>query len=164
MWVSIRETFRQGDPGWINYIRFIQLPALQEVRTIDMSLNAPDGDPIFVANRDQLDATIADLPAFNAMEYYIQLAINCAEKPPLETFLPTITLLGYDIADATQISSVLNCGPWDGQLLPFTTRLNRYGLLTYEDALRAQALLPTAWDDDLHAFGDVWAIYTVSRR
>jgi hypothetical protein len=39
MWLSRRRTFRAGDPGWDEYIAFIGLPHLREVRTLDGVLN-----------------------------------------------------------------------------------------------------------------------------
>ena len=163
MWLSVREMFRQGDSAWAGYINFIHLPHLQEVRTIDMSLNPPYSAPVFVATYDRLSEAIGDLPAFDTTNHYIQLAMHCSEESMLGRSTTTITLLGYDIADSPElsVSSVLNCGPWRGQLTLFTDRLNQYGLLTHEDAIRAQALLPIERQDDRHAFDDIWAICEV---
>ena len=35
MWLSTRRIRRSGDPEWDDYIQFVGLPHLREVRTID---------------------------------------------------------------------------------------------------------------------------------
>lgn len=44
----------------------------------------------------------------------------------------------------------------------FTRRLNQYGLLTYEDAVKAKALLPIEWPGEPHANVTVWALYEIA--
>ena len=39
MWLSRRSTFRKGDREWDDYIAFIDLPHLREVRSMDGYLN-----------------------------------------------------------------------------------------------------------------------------
>jgi hypothetical protein len=56
---------------------------------------------------------------------------------------------------------VLNCGPWTGELAPFTRRLNGYGLLTLDDAVAAKSILPRAWPGEPHANVTVWALYEI---
>ena len=68
-------------------------------------------------------------------------------------------LLGHDLSNETHTSSLLNCGPWEGQLKPFTERLNEYGLLSRQDAESAKKILPNEWGDDPHARVTVWALY-----
>jgi hypothetical protein len=68
------------------------------------------------------------------------------------------------LSDETHTSSLLNCGPWEGKLSPLASRLNCYGLLTYEDAVLAQTLLPTEWPGDPHGEVTIWALYEVTAR
>ena len=74
-----------------------------------------------------------------------------------------IKLLGYDLVEnGYAISSLLNCGFWEGELAQFTTQLNEFGLLGLEEVRRAELLLPVVWgENEPHAFADVWAICEV---
>lgn len=151
-----------GRYSWDNYLNWIKLTHLKRLRTYDSMLN-----PI-VADSQAAIASIreieAKLPLFGTHEpcQYLQLAINLEEErmPSLPDW---IKLLGYDLVeDGYAISSLLNCGPWEGELAQFTTRLNDFGLLDLEEVRRAELLLPVVWgEDEPHAFADVWAICEV---
>ncbi len=162
IWVSTRRTFREGDAGWPKYIEFVGLPALTEVRSLDSMLNeyVDDCGECSLQSFDELESSLASLPRpSNDREYHLLFMDAEHEEPP-----PTstqCTLLGFDLSDWTHTSSLLNCGPWIGELARFTSRLNRYGLLSYDDALSAKAILPLAWPDHPHADVTVWALYEI---
>jgi hypothetical protein len=40
-------------------------------------------------------------------------------------------------------------------------RVNRYGLLTLDDAVAAKSVLPRAWPGEPHANVTVWALYEI---
>lgn len=163
MWLSTRRSFRAGDKGWAEYLRFIGLPDLREVRTLDSSLNAyvDDGEPLVVGSADELEKARALLPRpRDAADYYL-LAVDTAHEQVPTTPLG-LSLLGYDLSDETHTSSLLNCGPWEGVLAPLTRRLNEYGLLTLEDAKEARRLLPIAWPNEEHAKVTIWALYSMA--
>jgi len=68
--------------------------------------------------------------------------------------------LGHDLSDETGVSSLHNCGRWEGQLEPLTRRLNDVGLLSLADAELARKLLPLEWGEhDHHAHVTIWALY-----
>jgi len=159
MWVSTRKRFRKGDKGWDSYTKFIGLPQLSEVRTIDRTLNNyVDECGSLECSLEQLEETLKLLPSPKSENEYFLLYIDRTNEP--KAVPPSDwELLGYDLSDDTLSSSVLNCGPWEGNLKPITSRLNGYGLLTWEDAKLAQTLLPTEWNEDPHSFVTIWACY-----
>ena len=160
MFVSVRRRFRRGDEGWNDYQEFIDLPHLSEVRTIDSALNryAPHAGDI-ECTLETLAEALDDLPIPDPRDEYCLLAINLTTDSPAP--VPDgWKLLGHDLSDETQTSSLLNCGPWEGQLEPFTQRLNDVGLLSRADAELARKLLPIEWGENMgHANVDIWALY-----
>ena len=162
MWLSRRRTFRAGDPGWDEYIVFIGLPHLREVRTLDGTLNEDLDGSAYVNALDELTALLDHFePSAPGVEYYQILVHQVLERPVLQD--PSrFHLLGYDLSDETHTSSLLNCGPWTGELASFTWRLNQYGLLAQEDARVAQALLPAAWGNDPHSIVEIWALFEIN--
>jgi len=161
MWVSTRETFRSSDPGWANYISFIGLPRLTEVRTIDPALN-PYVDrcgSLEVAAIPEMREALAALPRPERGRAYYLLSLDPELEPPPSN--AGFRLLGHDLSDETHTSSLLNCGPWTGRLAPFTERLNQFGLLTLGDAQLAKSVLPEEWPGEPHAAVTVWALYEV---
>ena len=163
MLLSIREKFTNDDDAWGNYYDFIKLPSLKEVRTIDSNLNFPLSTPIFIETRKELIDAILDHPTFDSTSQYVQIAINCSQGSFPDLSGLSLALLGYDLSDRTQVSSILNCGQWTGELIPFVNRLNNFGLLSYDDAVNVQKILPNAWNDDPHSFVDIWAIYELKQ-
>lgn len=162
MLLSARETFRQGDAAWQGYVGWICLPSLYEVRTLDASLN-----PFVPPRRDEYlqewDAkSLLLLPDIDAQWQYYLLAVNLTDDS-LSSVPASSLLMGYDLSDNTHTSSVLNCGAWIGKLEPLSQRLNGYGLLSLDDAVLADSLLPEVWgEDEEHAYTDIWALYDVS--
>jgi hypothetical protein len=158
--VSTRRVFKHEDRGWEHYVEWIGRPDLREVRTIDVSLNEyVDRCGDYHCELGDVDRAIRGLPVpRSGFEYYL-LAARCHESP---TFLgvTAFNLLGYDLCDETMTSSLLNCGPWDGRLKSIAIRMNRYGLLRWEDAQLAKDMLPQEWgEEEPHAWVDVWALY-----
>lgn len=163
MWLSTRFRFQQGDAGWTDYVRFIGLPGLREVRSLDSALNkyvAPLSS-CTVQSFDEAQEMLPALPRTESDRQFYLLVLDAeTEKVPLDS--PGLRLLGHDLSDETRTSSLLNCGPWAGNLAEFTRRLNEYGLLTHDDAVRAKALLPIEWPGEPHAKVTVWALYELA--
>jgi len=160
MFVSTRKRFRKGDKGWAEYIRSVDLPVLSEVRTIDSALNRyADGAGDIECSPETLGKSAEALPSPKPKDEYYLLAIN--RNADFAAYAPNgWKLLGHDLSDETETSSLLNCGPWEGLLKPFTERLNSVGLLSREDAETAQRLLPQQWGEGMdHAHVAVWALY-----
>lgn len=163
MWLSTRQIRRQGDPEWDDYIQFIGLPHLREVRTLDSWCNPCVDGNYLVNTLDELWewSEIDLLPAPNSgNEYY--LLFTDAFGPNGSVQHPRLKLLGYDLSDETWTSSLLNCGRWQGALEPIAQRTSQNGLLSLEDAKLAQALLPEVWGGDPHGFVTVWALFEVT--
>lgn len=163
MWVSTRSTFRAGDAGWTEYLAFIGLPHLEEVRTLDEMLNdcVDDCGAYSVATLSEVQDALRALPrAVDERQYHLLFLDAEHEKVPPAGL--DCRLLGHDLSDETHTSSLLNCGPWTGQLAPLTQRLNAYGLLDYHDAVLAKSLLPREWPDEPHGVVTVWALYEIA--
>lgn len=152
-----------GSLSWDQYLAWIKLKCLDEVRSYDFILNPIDRSvTVEIFSVGEIISQFSSLEVTHPYQY-LQLAINTAEEDvPL---LPDwVKLLGYDLVEnGFAISSLLNCGPWKGELAQFTAQLNKFGLLGIEEVKRAEVLLPTVWgQDEPHAFADVWAICEVS--
>ncbi len=152
-----------GSLIWDQYIAWIKLKCIDEVRSYDSILNPIDRGITFEVS--SLREVVSKFPLLKVTHpyQYLQLAINTVEEnvPPLPEW---VQLLGYDLVEnGYAISSLLDCGPWEGELTQFTTRLNKFGLLGLEEVKRAEVMLPIVWGhDEPHAFADVWAICEVS--
>ena len=151
-----------GSWSWDTYLDWIKLLHLKRVRTYDFMLNPVVTDSIAtVASIKELETKLPLLGTYEPCQY-LQLAINLEEEQ-MPSLPDWIKLLGYDLVEhGCAISSLLNCGPWEGELAQFTTRLNEFGLLDLEEVRHAESLLPMVWgEDEPHAFADVWAICEV---
>jgi hypothetical protein len=157
-WLSTRKFFRDGDLGWASYVDFISLPQLREVRTIDGMLNqvVSDGN-VGMATLEEISAVLPFLPQAVAGESYYLLFADADRFPAAER--PDLIHLGYDLSDETWTSSLLNCGVWENELAPIAQRVNKFGLLSLEDARLAQSLLPQVWSGTPHASVTIWALY-----
>ena len=163
IWLSTRRRFGVEDADWPKYIAFIGLPSLTEVRSLDSMLNGyvADCGSCPILSYQDVEEALASLPRpSNPREYYLLAADAERDGPPPEPV--RCALLGHDLSDETHTSSLLNCGPWTGELAPFSRRLNAYGLLTLEDAVAVKSILPRAWPDEPHAKVTVWALYEVA--
>ncbi len=163
MWLSTRKIFRADEARWADYIQWMGLPPVQEIRSIDSWLNryVADGGDIEFESWAELDEVLGYLPKPEAGQEYYQLVVNAlTESLPADT--QRFKLLGHDLSDRTFTSSLLNCGRWEQEtLFPIAQRVNGCGLLSLEDARLAQRLLPAAWHNDPHSFVSVWAVYEV---
>lgn len=162
MFVSVRRKIRRGDARWLEYVESVNRPFLDEIRTIDFYMNpyAPHaGDE--QCTPETLDQACGDLPIPDSNNEYYLLAIDLLAEPEFAARVPDgWKLLGYDLSDETQTSSLHNCGRWEGQLEPLTRRLNEYGLLSLADAELARKLLPLEWGENMdHANVTIWALY-----
>ncbi|MCJ8268273.1 MAG: hypothetical protein MJK04_02620 [Psychrosphaera sp.] len=159
--ISTRSFFNSSSTGWREYIEWIQLTHLAEIRTIDPSLNE------YVANCGDLavdigliEQKIKELPTANPENEYYQLKIM-VNKQDRVLNIPGFTYLGIDLTDETHTSSILNCGAWRKGLFKFTKKLNKFGLLDSDTALHIQQILPDEWQEDPHSFVDLWAVYAM---
>lgn len=159
LWVSTRQRFRRGDPAWDRYISWVGLPHLAEVRTFDAALNKYVNEcGSIYCKLSEVGLVLETLPKpANEHEYYLLGQLPGSEGV---TSIAGFEFLGCDLGDETMTSSVLNCGPWTGRLAPFVGVLNQFGLLSLDDALRAQAILPVEWgNEEPHARVKIWALY-----
>jgi hypothetical protein len=159
-WLSTRVIRRAGEPEWADYINFLGLPHLAEVRSIDSWCNphAEGSGNYALDDLEQLAEILDWLPRpIPGKQYY--LLFTDALKQVIPQHHPQLKLLGYDLSDETWTSSLLNCGRWEGILAPIAQNVNQYGLLNWEDALTAQSILPDAWCNTPHAFVTIWALF-----
>ena len=158
--VSARHVFRRGDPGWEAYAEWIALPQLTEVRTLDASLNTYVREcGSLYCSLSHLEPAINLLPLPEGPREYLMLAVPLVSGA-LPTSLTGWRFLGCDLADETMTSSLLNCGPWRGQLARFTERLTPFGLLSVDDAQQAQRALVSEWGiEEPHASTTAWALF-----
>jgi len=163
MILSVRTKIRRGDKRWLEYIKAVDRPHLDEVCTIDFYMNpyAPHASNER-CTPETLAQALDDLPIPDPEknEYY-QLTIDMLTEPEAVARLPDgWKLLGYDVSDVTRTSSLHNCGPWEGLLEPLARRLNDVGLLSLADAELARKLLPMEWGENMdHANVTIWALY-----
>lgn len=158
IFVSVRKIRRPNDPEWDEYIGFIGLNHLQQVRTVDGWCN-PCVDGNYFANSVEEALELIDDGIVRELQSPVEyhLAFVDAQGPHAGIDHPRFRLLGHDLSDETWTSSLLNCGRWIGPLESIARRTKPNGLLDFEDALQAKALLPEAWNGDPHAFVTIWA-------
>lgn len=160
MWLSTRVIRRAGEPEWADYINFLGLSHLAEVRSIDSWCNPhAEGSSDYQLHSLAFVGEVLDLlpTPIPGQQYYLLFADALIESIPQNH--PQLKLLGYDLSDETSTSTLLNCGRWSGILAPIAERVNKYGLLNLEDAKMAQVLLPDAWCQNDHAFVTIWALF-----
>jgi hypothetical protein len=162
MWLSTRAIRRAGagDPEWDDFIRFRGRPQLREVRSIDSWRNpcVTGNYPVYSVGDvwDRLE--LLPEPA-RGREYHLLFMDALAAGDPPEHL--RLKLLGYDLSDETWTSSLLNCCLWQGELEAIAGRTGENGLLGFDDAKLAQALLPNAWPGDPHGIVTVWALFEI---
>ncbi len=161
--LSVRRKFRKGDHRWREHVEHYGLSHLSEIRSIDGFVDwyAPNYE------RDQLtpetlDDALGELPIPDPNNDYYELKIDLLAEPEYVARLPSgWKLMGHDLAAWTVVSSLHNCGRWEGLLEPLTHRLNEFGLLSLADAELARKLLPLEWgEQERHAHVTIWALYT----
>jgi hypothetical protein len=164
-WLSTRIIRRANEPEWSDYINSIGLFQLQEIRTIDSWCNphAEGSGDYLLDSLDQVwEFLLDDLLPSPVMDEQYYLLFTDALSSEIGHNHPRLKLLGYDLSDETWTSSLLNCGRWEGILAPIAQRVNKYGLLSLEDAKIAQSLLPQTWHDNPHAMVTIWALFEVN--
>lgn len=167
MIISARNVFKEGKAGWAKYIEWVKLPHLKEARTIDASLNKYVGDCGNIhCDSSTISIVLESLPTIDIKTQYYLLAVNTSKdgNDAMSEISKdkNIQLLGYDLADSTYTSSVLNCGSWEDQLMSFKDKINQYGLLGFDDAKAVQAILPQVWGkEEPHAHVDVYAVFQI---
>lgn len=141
--------------------RCIGLPQLTEVRTVDAALNTyVEECGSLYCSLSALESAISLPPVPETPLEYLMLAVPLASST-LPNLLTEWRFLGCDLADETMTSSVLNCGPWTGQLTEFTERLTLYGLLAPNDVQAAQGALLSEWGPEApHASTTAWALFS----
>lgn len=158
MWASTRKKFTYTTPSWPQYVEFLGVSALTEVRSLDRSLNDyVNGCGDYPCSLASIEEALEVLPPAGNGEYHLLiLDASLEERPGSESW----GLLGHDLSDETHTSSLLNCGSWRGKLEPIAKRMNEFGLLSFEDALSAQKILPIEWGEgEPHAHVTIWALY-----
>ncbi|MCG2711516.1 MAG: hypothetical protein L6416_04225 [Candidatus Omnitrophica bacterium] len=163
MLLSSRNKFSSGSKKWSQYINWVNLKNIKEIRSIDAELNQyveHCGD--YECSYEDLNEVKECLPKPSKNQYYL-LAIEMrsgvnTSNEDLENFY----FLGYDLADSTCTSSILNCGELKGNLAIFKEKLNKYGLLNLEDAKMLKDMLPRCWgQEEPHAKVNIWGLYEV---
>lgn len=161
LWLSTRRIRRRGDAEWTDYAASIDLPQMEEVRTIDSWCNpcVDDCGNYPVNSLDEVWERLELLPKpAPGREYYLLFMDALVHTLPPD---PCVQLLGHDLSDETWTSSLLNCGRWQGELQRIAERAGKNGLLSLSDALAAQRILPQAWPGNPHGIVTVWALYEV---
>jgi len=162
MFVGVYRKFRKGDKDWRACVEALG-PDLAEIRSINGFLNWYAADYSRVKlTPETLDQALGELPIPDPHNDYYQLGIDLLAEPEYAARLPAEwKLMGHDLCDNTGVSSVHNCGGWEGQLEPLTHRLNEFGLLSLADAELARKLLPLErGEHSHHAHVIIWALYT----
>ena len=176
MWLSVREIRKVGVPEWDDYIIFIGLQNLTEIRSLDSWCNPLIDDSSYaelfsscnnyslnnlgLSSIKELESIINQLPKLTSSKYYYLLIADSSQQE-IDREMPYLKFLGYDLSDETWTSSLLNCGRWEGELMKIAQRVNQYGLLNWEDAILASSKLPRAWNNDHHSFVTIWELYQV---
>lgn len=164
MIISARTCFKIDEEGWDKYVQWLKLPHIEEVRTIDATINKYVDDCGNInCDSDNMYAALETLPKINKTNQYYLLAIDESEKSMVDVKKDKrVRFLGYDLADSTRTSSLLNCGPWEGRLIPIKEKINSYGLLDLNDAKLAQIVLPEVWGkNEPHAFVNIYGLFEI---
>ena len=163
--LGIKKKFLKDDPGWEDYIKWMKLLYLNEIRSIDPYLNKSylneGGIGMYLLEKHQIEGALEIIPKDFPTSFYLMFAVPLSKNFLFD--LPfEIKLLGCDLSDETHTYSLLNCGLLEGELQPFSKRLNKFGLLNEEDAKEFQKLLLKIWSkNDPHANTNIWVLYEV---
>ena len=164
MLLSLRHKFSVDNENWTDYINWVKLKNLKEVRSIDAKLNQYVGNcGDYECSYENLNVVKGMLPEISNGQYYL-LAIDIQNEVSLNENLKDCNFLGYDLADDTCTSSILNCGELKGKLAVFKDKMNKYGLLDLENAKMVKNILPQQWGEkELHAKVTIWGLYEISK-
>ncbi|QSJ18108.1 hypothetical protein JYQ62_04535 [Nostoc sp. UHCC 0702] len=161
MWLSTRAIRSTDDDEWAGHLDYLGLLQTCEVRSIDSWCNPHvDYSQNFRLNLlDEVWEMLDWVPIPVGRQYYL-LFLDANKKQTLPKHL-RLKLLGYDLSNQAGRSSLFNYQRWTGVLAPFLQRVNQFGLLNWEDAKAAQAILPEAWCYKPQSSVTIWALFEV---
>ncbi|MFN0313946.1 MAG: hypothetical protein ACKVQA_02745 [Burkholderiales bacterium] len=170
-WFIAKQKFGpKSQEAWATYVRWSGLTQLDEVVSIDSTLNpvvlkemkshywpyVPNEHAMFglFADLGFLLKEIAQIPERNLLCVFL----NPSEPPTPPQAPVRFEFLGYDLVEAGgSISALTNCGGFPGAFS--NTELSCKGLLSsHARALDVQAKLRALYPEEHHADCDVWAI------
>ncbi len=95
MFVSVRRKIRRGDKRWLEYVKAVDRPYIDEVRTIDFYMNpyAPDSGHIR-CTPETLAQALDDLPIPDPNNEYYLLAVDLLTEPGSAARLPELEATG----------------------------------------------------------------------
>ncbi|MCF2151062.1 hypothetical protein IQ276_032490 [Desmonostoc muscorum LEGE 12446] len=162
MWLSTRVIRFFDDYEYREYTNDLGLPARYEIRSIDSWCNPhlSYSRNFRLDSLEQVWELLDWLPSpVSSHQYYLLFA--SANKHKIPENHPRLKLLGYDLLDVEGKSSLWNYRPWRGILKPLVQKVNRYGLLTWSDAVTAQAILPQAWHNHPRSVVKICTLFEV---
>ena len=141
------------------HLSCLGLRHLHEVRSIDSWCNPHfDYSQNFrLHSLDEVWEMLNWLPTPIGQQYHLLFADPTTQGVLLNQ--PNLKLLGYDLLNNNGQSSLLNYRPWIGVLAPLAQRINQYGLLSWEDAQAACAILPEAWCYHPNSRVKIWVLF-----
>lgn len=159
MWLSTRKIRSLDDLEWADHLNSLGLHHLREVRSVDSWCNPHfDYSQNFrLHSLDEVWEMLNWLPTPIGQQYHLLFADP--NNPEVILDHPRLKLLGYDLLSQAGQSSLLNYRPWIGVLAPLAQRMNQYGLLSWEDAQAAQAILPKAWSNHPCSKVKIWVLF-----
>ncbi|MDZ8028902.1 MAG: hypothetical protein RMX97_30045 [Nostoc sp. DedQUE11] len=162
MWLSTRVIRFFNENEYREYTNNLGLPAHYEIRSIDSWCNPH----LSYSHNFRLDSLeqVWDLLDWlpipvSSQQYYLLFADANKQKIPENH--PRLKLLGYDLLDIEDKSSLWNYRPWKGDLKPLIQKVNQYGLFTWSDAATAQAILPQVWQNHPRSVVKICALFEV---
>ncbi|MBL1203298.1 MAG: hypothetical protein RMY62_014815 [Nostoc sp. ZfuVER08] len=162
MWLSTRIIQSFNNYEYKEYTNSLGLPGSYEIRSIDPWCNPhfSYSHNFYVDSLGEVWDLLDWLPIpISNQQYYLLFAD--ASKHQIPEDHPRLKLLGYDLLDMEGKSSLWNYRPWTGVLKPLIQKVNRYGLLTWSDAITAQAILPQAWQNHPRSIVKICALFEV---
>jgi hypothetical protein len=162
MWLSTREILYVNNCHWRDYFDSLGFPRRAEIRSIDSWCNphVHYSENFRLHSLEQVWDLLDWLPSpIFKRQYY--LLFTSADKQRVLLTHPRLHLLGHELLDHQFNSSLLNYWPWKGALAPFAQRVNKYGLLSWDDAKAAQVILPELWHGAPRSWVAVAALFEV---
>ncbi|WP_341529670.1 hypothetical protein WKK05_10335 [Nostoc sp. UHCC 0302] len=162
MWLSTRAILRVNNRQWLDYFDSLGLPHRTEIRSIDSWCNphVHYSENFRLHSLEQAWDLLDWLPSPISIRQYYLLFTN-ADKQRILLNHPRLQLLGHDLLDREFNSSLLNYRPWKGTLAPLAQRVNKYGLLSWDDAKAAQAILPELWHGVPRSWVTIGALFEI---
>ncbi|MBD2247755.1 hypothetical protein [Nostoc sp. FACHB-888] len=162
MWLSTREILYVNNCHWRDYFDSLGFPRRAEIRSIDSWCNphVHYSENFRLHSLEQAWDLVDWLPIPIFKRQYYLLFTNADKQRVLLTH-PRLRLLGHELLDHQFNSSLLNYWPWEGALAPFAQRVNKYGLLSWDDAKAAQVILPELWHGAPRSWVAIAALFEV---